>query len=105
MLVRFACLLSVVALLFVVFLPSTRAAELDQAALSGDKAPQGAVWLDSLDISKIQQGWGEPHAGRSVDNNPLTLQGHKFLHGVGTHAVSEMHVNLRGAAKQFISMV
>ena len=105
MLTRLACFLSVVTLLSVCFLPSARATELDQAALSGDKAPQGAIWLESLDLSKIEQGWGQPHAGRSVDNNPLQIHGQHFRHGVGTHAVSEMHIDLHGAAEQFVSMV
>jgi len=46
MLTRLACSLSVVTLLSACFLPSARAAELDQAALSGDKVPKGAIWLE-----------------------------------------------------------
>ncbi|MGO9112820.1 MAG: NPCBM/NEW2 domain-containing protein, partial [Thermoguttaceae bacterium] len=105
MLTRLTCYFSVVTLLIACFLPSARAVELDSAALSRDKAPQGAIWLESLDLSKIEQGWGQPRAGRSVGNNPLKLHGQEFRHGVGTHAVSEMHINLHGAAKQFVSMV
>ena len=81
------------------------AAELNRAVLSGDKAPEGAIWLESLDISKIEQGWGQPHKGRSVENRPLTIHGQKFRHGVGTHAVSEMLIDLHGAAEQFDSFV
>ena len=99
MLTRLACFLSVVTLLSACFLASARAAELDQAALSGDKAPQGAIWLESLDLSKIEQGWGEPHAGRSVENHPLKIHGQAFQHGVGTHAVSEMHIDLHGCGR------
>ncbi len=105
MLIRLACLLSVLTPLSACFLPSARAAELDQAALSGDKAPEGSIWLESLDLSKIEQGWGEPQKGRSVDNHPLKIHGQEFRHGVGTHAVSEMHIDLHGAAEQFVSMV
>ena len=99
MLTRLACFLSVVTLLSVCFLPSAQAADLDPAALSGDKAPQGAIWLESLDLSKIEQGWGQPQKGRSVDDNPLKIHGQEFRHGVGTHAVSEMHINLHGAVR------
>ncbi len=60
MLTRLACFLSVVILMSACFLPSARAADLDPGALSGDKAPQGAIWLESLDLSKIEQGWGQP---------------------------------------------
>ena len=105
MLPRLACSLSLVTLLSAFFLSSARSAELDQAALSGDKAPAETIWLESLDLSKIEQGWDQPHAGRSVDNHPLTIHGRKFRHGVGTHALSEMHIDLHGAAEQFVSMV
>ena len=105
MLTRLACSLAVATLLSFCFLPSAGAADLDQAALSGDNAPQGAIWLESLDLSKIEQGWGQPHKGRSVDDNPLKIHGQQFRHGVGTHAVSEMYVDLHGAAEQFVSMV
>ena len=43
-------------------------------------------------------------ADRSA-NNPLKIHGQEFRHGVGTHAVSEMHIDLQGAAEQFVSMV
>ena len=104
MLIRLACCFAVVTLLSVCS-PSLPAAELDQAALSGDQAPEGAIWLESLDLSKIEQGWGHPEKGRSVDNNPLKIHGQQFRHGVGTHAVSEMHVDLHAAAERFVSMV
>ncbi len=48
---------------------------------------------------------GPAAAGRSVEDHPLKIHGQQFQHGVGTHAVSEMYINLHGAAEQFISMV
>ena len=105
MFARLACFLSLAALLPVCSLPAAPAAELDQATLSGDQAPQGSIWLESLDLSKIEQGWGDPHVGRSVEDHPLKIHGQAFKHGVGTHAASEMHINLHGAAEQFVSMV
>ena len=99
MLTRLACYLSAVTLLSACCLPSARAADLDQAALSGDKAPQGAIWLESLDLSKIEQGWGQPNKSRSVGNNPLKIHGQEFRHGVGTHAVSEMYIDLQGRGR------
>ena len=71
-------------------LPSGRAAELDQAALAGAKLPPDAIWLESLDLTNIDQGWGQPRARRSVDRHPLKIHGQEFKHGVGTHAVSEV---------------
>ena len=31
------------------------------------------VWLSDLDISKTQQGWGEPHPNTSVDGKPMKI--------------------------------
>jgi alpha-galactosidase len=105
MLTRLTIRLSFAFLLLVFPLEFARATDIDLAALTAAKAPAGAIWLDSLDVSKIEQGWGEPHGARSVENNPLTIHGQVFRHGVGTHAVSEMHIDLHGAAEQFVSMV
>ena len=86
-------------------LAAGRASGQDAAALQANSAPAGAIWLDSLDLSPIEQGWGEPHAGRSVDDRPLRIHGTTFAHGVGTHAASEMRIDLKGSAVRFVSMV
>jgi alpha-galactosidase len=84
---------------------SPAVARQDLPILTRDAAPANSIWLDSLDLSKIEQGWGNPHAGRSVDNNPIKIHGVSFVHGVGTHAESEMRIDLKGAATRFLSMV
>ena len=43
-------------------------------------------------------GWNNPGAGKSADNNPLTLGGKIYKHGVGTHAMSDFLIDLKGAA-------
>ncbi len=67
--------------------------------------PARALWLDTLDISHIAQDYGEPHSGKSVDNNPLTLAGTVYPHGIGTHAGSRFDVDLKGAATRFKAVV
>jgi alpha-galactosidase len=71
------------------------------AALKGADAPANSIWLESLDLSQIQQGYGKPGAGRSVDGNALTLNGTVYPHGVGTHAKGRILVDLHGAATRF----
>ena len=44
------------------------------------------VWLGSLDLSKMQQGWGKAQIDRSISEKPLRLAGKQFARGVGTHA-------------------
>jgi len=73
--------------------------------LTSDKSPQNSVWVDSLNVKNAQQGYGETQAGLSVDKHPLTLGGTVFAHGVGTHAVGRLVIDLHGAATRFESMV
>ena len=71
------------------------------AASSAEKP----VWLSSLDLSKVQQGWGKAQADKSVQEKTITIAGQKFEHGVGTHAISLMYVNLNGKAERFTAWV
>jgi alpha-galactosidase len=98
------CLLALTGLLLLDGALPAMAAD-DLAALQGNALPQNAMWLDSLDLGKVQQGWGIARGGRSVENNPLKIHGVTFARGIGTHAESEMRLDLKGAATQFVSMV
>lgn len=57
------------------------------------------VWLDELDLSKMRQGWGKPQINRSIREKPLSIGGKTFSHGVGTHAVSNVWIQLNGAQR------
>jgi alpha-galactosidase len=67
--------------------------------------PYNAIWLETLDISRMSQEWGKAHAAKSLDGNAITVAGMAFKHGVGTHAVSEMEIDLGGSAAGFASVV
>ena len=69
----------------------------------GARADEIAV--ASVDLSSVQQGWGEPHKDRSVDGNRLTIAGKTFDAGLGTHAASELVVQLDGKARRFTAQV
>jgi alpha-galactosidase len=58
-----------------------------------------------MNLANMSAGWGVPIAAKSIEGKPLTLNGVVYQHGVGTHAESEMVVNLKGSAVKFISMV
>ena len=60
------------------------------ALLSGGCTPQPVktVWLDEMDLSSMEIGWGSNHVKKSVDRNPLTINGNVYERGVGTHAIS-----------------
>lgn len=86
----------------VLLLPATHATGKDAVTLdelAGATLPADAVWLESLDLSFVEQEWSTAKAGRSVDGKPLTIGGQVFAHGIGSHANAEWTVTLHGAAR------
>ncbi len=67
--------------------------------------PAHGLWLDSLDLTLVQQGFGHANAGHSVDNKALSLGGKTYVHGIGTHAVGYINIDLHGDATRFQSAV
>jgi alpha-galactosidase len=63
------------------------------------------VWLDELDLSAMEAGWGNPHTKKSVEGNPLVVAGKTYERGVGTHAISRMKLDLNGKGKRFSAAV
>ena len=61
--------------------------------------------LEELDLSNMEQGWGNPGIKKTIINEPLTINGKVFKHGVGTHAVSRFTINLKGSALAFKAKV
>ncbi len=61
--------------------------------------------LETLTLSYLEQGWGEPQANKSVDGHPIMLDGKRFEHGVGTHAKSTFRISLGGKAERFAATV
>jgi alpha-galactosidase len=64
-----------------------------------------AVYLDTLELKNIDQGWGSPHANRSVDDNRLQIGSQTFERGVGTHVDSTIMLNLAGQGLKFSGFV
>jgi alpha-galactosidase len=69
--------------------------------LKAKKAPKHGVWLDSLDFSVLAQGSKRPAKDKPVTGVPLTLGHAKYAHGIGTQAVSELLIDLKGGAARF----
>lgn len=59
----------------------------------------------TLDLAQMTQDWGKPQANRSVEGNPLRVNGQEFASGVGTHANSAFEIELGGSARRFEAMV
>mgnify|MGYP006277447157 CR=1 FL=1 len=60
--------------------------------------------LEDLDLSNMQQSWGEPRAAKTVLDKPLKVHGKVYEHGVGTHAFSIITIDLKGAALSIKAM-
>ena len=86
------------ALLLVVFLNVTSYARTDGGGTA-------TIWLSSLDLSKMRQGWGKPQIDKSVTEKELSIGGQKFEHGVGTHATGYVWIDLDGRCDKFIASV
>lgn len=67
-------------------------------------AGAASVELSSLELARVQQGWGRAVANASVTTTRLSIAGATFDRGVGTHAPSVMHVELGGGATKFHAM-
>lgn len=85
-LARFVCLLAVV-----------------YCCLSG--AGVSTLWISALDLKNVHQGWGAPGVDRSVGGRSIVIAGQKFEHGLGTHAIGRLIVDLHGTATHFHAMV
>jgi len=71
-----------------------------------DTPPTDSIWVESLEnLSWIKQDYRIAASATSVDNNPITMDGKVYLHGVGTHADSTINILLDGNGLQFASMV
>lgn len=63
------------------------------------------IRLSSLDLEKMTSGWGTPQKDRAVQGKPLRIAGVQFDHGVGTHANSVMHIDLKRSCRRFSAQV
>lgn len=99
--------ISIAILTVAVAVAATQALQADEpkAATSQPAPPPTSIRIETLDLGRVQQDWGSPHDGKSVDGNPLKIAGKEYDHGLGTHAYSEMTIKLNGAALQFRAQV
>jgi hypothetical protein len=61
--------------------------------------------LSLLDLRASDQGWGVAQANLSVTGKPMRIGNQSFTQGWGTHAPSELIVNLRGEATRFRAVI
>ena len=59
------------------------------------------IFLDEMDLSSMEAGWGTPQINKSITNGPLLINGQEFERGIGTHAVSTFLIDLQSNAIEF----
>lgn len=69
-------------------------------------APE-SVWLEDcrFTFGPPSMPFGSPQRAAAVGGRPLTIAGVRYAHGVGTHAVSTLTLDLRGLASRFVARV
>ncbi len=72
---------------------------------AGNSGRAAVVKLGELDLSKMTSGWGKPLADKSVTGKPLSIGGQTFAYGVGTHAASDLYLELDGQVERFRALV
>lgn len=68
-------------------------------------ADQQILRLEEMDLSHMIQGWGVPGINKTILDKPLTINGQVFEHGVGSHAISRVTIDLKGSATAFHAQV
>lgn len=71
----------------------------------GLKEKADTVWLSTMDLAHMRQGWGKPQVDRSVTEKTLSIAGKAFARGVGTHASGYLWIALDGLCEKFIASV
>ena len=59
------------------------------------------VPLQTLDVNKLTEDYGQPRANLSVDRHHLAIAGQVFSNGIGTRAYSRFIIDLHGQAQSF----
>jgi alpha-galactosidase len=74
-------------------------------ALPVPAAEPQTIYVSSLDLSPIVQGWGQPQADKAVTGKPLSIGGKSFERGLGTHTDSIVRLDLKRGAERFLAFV
>ncbi len=63
------------------------------------------LFIDQLDLSITECGWNKTRSKKSVDGNPITINGRKFDRGVGHHAPGTIILSVPPVPLTFSSWV
>ncbi len=63
------------------------------ASLFSSAHAQQTFWLDEMDLTLTQCGWGTPQVNRPIYGDVFSIGGVKFERGIGTHASGEICIS------------
>lgn len=63
------------------------------------------LYLSSLNVDRIQQGWRSPQQNKSVEGKPISIAGKAFEKGIGTHSESICVIETNNSVKEFSAQV
>ncbi|RYX81351.1 alpha-galactosidase [bacterium] len=61
--------------------------------------------VETLDLSTMSAGWQKPLVNKSAGGATLKVGGQAYTRGIGTHADSQLAINVFGAATRFSALV
>lgn len=67
--------------------------------------PPDTLWLNDMDLSGIEQGWGNPRKNISLENKPLSINGVVYPRGLATHSQGYFSIDLKGSALRLLAEV
>ena len=62
------------------------------------------IWLDTLNLHNVHQDYRQAKANKAVEGHALSINGRKYDRGIGTHANSELNIDLHGTARRFVAL-
>ena len=68
-------------------------------------AAPATIWLDEVDLSRMQQQVLRPKVNQSFSGTTMSIGGRKFARGIGTHATSSLSLDLEGKGQEFSARV
>ena len=63
------------------------------------------VYVSSLNVERIRQGWGRPQRNKSVEGKEISIGSKKFENGIGTHSESVCLIETYNSVEEFSAQV
>jgi len=79
-------------------------ASVERIFIMGGQPAKPTVHLSDLEALSLTSGWAKPGINRSIDGNPLRLNGREYAKGLGVHANSTAVYACKPAYQRFVAI-